>query len=189
MTERRDLLRAPNVAGDAGDIATHADVLELVRAFYREAAIDDVLAPVLPSERSVPGVVVPMPRFPPEVRIILGVVVPPKLGVNSVKEVIALARARPGKLTAGAIPGGSQHLATEMLKISAGADFLYVPYKRNGPAMSDLLAGQLDFMFNSLQLVAPLARANRLRALAVNERQPIFRFQPNRTSTWSEGPR
>jgi len=89
------------------------------------------------------------------------------LPVNSVKELIALARARPGKLTAGAIPGGSQHLATEMLKISAGVDFLYVPYKGNGPAMSDLLAGQLDFMFNSLQLVAPLARANRLRALAV----------------------
>ena len=42
-----------------------------------------------------------------------------------------------------------------------------MPYKGNGPAMSDLLAGQLDFMFNSLQLVAPLARANRLRALAV----------------------
>lgn len=89
------------------------------------------------------------------------------LPVNSVKELIALAKARPGKLTAGAIPGGSQHLATEMLKISAGVDFLYVPYKGNGPAMSDLLAGQLDFMFNSLQLVAPLARAGRLRALAV----------------------
>jgi tripartite-type tricarboxylate transporter receptor subunit TctC len=46
-------------------------------------------------------------------------------------------------------------------------DFLYVPYKGNGPAMSDLLAGQLDFMFNTLQLVAPLAKAGRLRALAV----------------------
>ena len=89
------------------------------------------------------------------------------LPVQSVKELIALARARPGKLTAGAIPGGSQHLATEMLKIHTGVDFLYVPYKGNGPAMSDLLAGQLDFMFNSLQLVAPLAKAGRLRALAV----------------------
>jgi tripartite-type tricarboxylate transporter receptor subunit TctC len=89
------------------------------------------------------------------------------LPVHSVKDLIALAKARPGKLTAGAIPGGSQHLATEMLKIQTGVDFLYVPYKGNGPAMSDLLAGQLDFMFNSLQLVAPLARAGRLRALAV----------------------
>jgi tripartite-type tricarboxylate transporter receptor subunit TctC len=89
------------------------------------------------------------------------------LPVHSVKDLIALAKARPGKLTAGAIPGGSQHLATEMLKIQSGVDFLYVPYKGNGPAMSDLLAGQLDFMFNSLQLVAPLAKAGRLRALAV----------------------
>ena len=94
-------------------------------------------------------------------------VVNPALPVHSVKELVALARARPGKLTAGAIPGGSQHLATEMLRIHAGVDFLYVPYKGNGPAMSDLLAGQLDFMFNSLQLVAPLAKAGRLRALAV----------------------
>lgn len=89
------------------------------------------------------------------------------LPVHTVKDLIALARARPGKLTAGAIPGGSQHLATEMLKIQSGVDFLYVPYKGNGPAMSDLLAGQLDFMFNSLQLVVPLAKAGRLRALAV----------------------
>ena len=94
-------------------------------------------------------------------------VVNPALPVQSVKELIALARARPGKLTSGAIPGGSQHLATEMLKISSGVDFLFVPYKGNGPAMSDLLAGQLDFMFNSLQLVVPLAKAGRLRALAV----------------------
>ena len=94
-------------------------------------------------------------------------VVNPALPVHSVKDLIVLARARPGKLTAGAIPGGSQHLATEMLKIHSGTDFLYVPYKGNGPAMGDLLAGQLDFMFNSLQLVAPLAKAGRLRALAV----------------------
>jgi tripartite-type tricarboxylate transporter receptor subunit TctC len=93
------------------------------------------------------------------------------LPVHSVKELIALARARPGKLTSGAIPGSSQHLATEMLKIQSGVDFLYVPYKGNGPAMSDLLAGQLDFMFNSLQLVVPLARAGRLRALAVTSEQ------------------
>lgn len=94
-------------------------------------------------------------------------VVNASLPVHSVKELIALAKARPGKLTAGAIPGGTQHLATEMLKIQAGVDILYVPYKGNGPAMGDLLAGQLDFMFNSLQLVAPLAKAGRLRALAV----------------------
>jgi tripartite-type tricarboxylate transporter receptor subunit TctC len=94
-------------------------------------------------------------------------VVNPALPVHTVKELIAFAKARPGKLTAGAIPGGSQHLATEMLKIQAGVDILYVPYKGNGPANTDLLSGQLDLMFNTLQLVAPLAKAGRLRALAV----------------------
>jgi len=94
-------------------------------------------------------------------------VVNPALPVHSVKELIALARERPGKLTTGAIPGGSQHLAGEMLKVRASLDFLFVPYKGNGPANSDLLAGQLDFMFNTLQLVVPLAKAGRLRALAV----------------------
>ncbi len=94
-------------------------------------------------------------------------VVHPSLPVHSVKELIALAKERPGKLTTGAIPGGSQHLATQMLKVRAGVDFLYVPYKGNGPANTDLLGGQLDFMFNTLQLVVPLAKAGRLRALAV----------------------
>jgi tripartite-type tricarboxylate transporter receptor subunit TctC len=94
-------------------------------------------------------------------------VVHPALPVRSVKELIALAKERPGKLTTGAIPGGSQHLATQMLKVKAGMDFLYVPYKGNGPANTDLLSGQLDFMFNTLQLVVPLAKAGRLRALAV----------------------
>lgn len=94
-------------------------------------------------------------------------VVHPALPVHSVKELIALARERPGKLTTGAIPGGSQHLSTQMLKVRAGLDFLYVPYKGNGPANTDLLSGQLDFMFNTLQLVVPLAKAGRLRALAV----------------------
>ena len=94
-------------------------------------------------------------------------VVNPALPVQSVKDLIALAKARPGKLTTGAIVSGTQHLAVEMLKIQAGIDVLYVPYKGNGPAMSDLLGGQLDFMFNTLQLVAPLAKAGRLRALAV----------------------
>ena len=94
-------------------------------------------------------------------------VVHPGVPVQSVKELIALAKAQPGKLTMGALAGTVQHLATELFKTQAGVDIVYVPYKGNGPANNDLLAGQINIMFNTLALVAPLAKAGRLRALAV----------------------
>ena len=94
-------------------------------------------------------------------------VVHPSVPAHSAKELIALAKAQPGKLTMGALVGGAQHLATELFKTQAGVDIIYVPYKGNGPANNDLLAGQINIMFNTLALVAPLARAGRLRALAV----------------------
>ena len=89
------------------------------------------------------------------------------LPVHTVKELIALARARPGKLTAGAIPGGSQHLATEMLKSQSGVDFLYVPYKGNGMAIVDLISGRLQVLVAAGVGVAPHIRAGKLRAIAV----------------------
>jgi tripartite-type tricarboxylate transporter receptor subunit TctC len=63
----------------------------------------------------------------------------PALPVHSVKELIALVRMRPGKLTTGAISAGSQHQAGALPRIQASINFLYVPYKGNGPAMSGLV--------------------------------------------------
>ncbi len=94
-------------------------------------------------------------------------VVNPAVPAQSLKELIALAKARPGKLSIAALPGTTQHLAGELLKTQAGLDILYVPYKGNGPATNDLIAGQVDIMFNTLALVTPLVKAGRLRALAV----------------------
>ena len=94
-------------------------------------------------------------------------VVNPAVPAQSVKELIALAKSRPGKLSMGTLVGGSQHLAGELFKTQAGVDILVVPYKGNGPATNDLIAGQVDIMFNTLALVAPLVKAGRLRALAV----------------------
>ena len=94
-------------------------------------------------------------------------VVHPSVPAHSVKELIALAKAQPGKLTMGALVGGAQHLATELFKTQAGVDIIYVPYKGNGPANNDLLAGQINIMFNTLALVVPMVKAGRLRALAV----------------------
>ncbi len=94
-------------------------------------------------------------------------VVNPAVPVQSVKELVALAKSRPGRLSMGALVGGSQHLAGELFKTQAGVDILYVPYKGNAPATNDLIAGQVDMMFNTLALVAPLTKAGRLRALAI----------------------
>ena len=94
-------------------------------------------------------------------------VVNPSMPVKSVKEFIALAKARPGQLRFGSAGSGSvTHLAPELFRSMAGIELLHVPYKGAGPAMIDLLAGQLDFMFDSLLTSIPLVKAGRLRALA-----------------------
>jgi tripartite-type tricarboxylate transporter receptor subunit TctC len=156
-----------NRAGAAGNIGTEIVARSQPDGYtllfvYTGHAINPALFKKLPFD--------PARDFSPVGRIGYNnsaLVVHPALPVHSVQELITLAKERPGKLTTGAIPGGSQHLATQMLKTKAGLDFLYVPYKGNGPANTDLLSGQLDFMFNTLQLVVPLAKAGRLRALAV----------------------
>jgi len=71
-------------------------------------------------------------------------VVHPSVPVKSVTELIAFAKRNPGKLTIGALPSSSQHLGSEFMKLRAGIDLLFIPYKGNGPALTDVLGGQLD---------------------------------------------
>jgi len=95
------------------------------------------------------------------------VVVHPAIAAQSVQEFIALAKAKPGQLRFGSAGSGSvTHLAVELFRRMAGTEFVHVPYKGAGPAMIDLLGGQLDFMFDSLLTSIPLVKAGRLRALA-----------------------
>ena len=92
----------------------------------------------------------------------------PALPVRTVQDVIALARARPGQLTyASAGTGGVQHLAGELLKITAKIDLLHVPYKGAGPVMPDLLGGHVAMFFSGMPPAMPHVRAGKLRALAV----------------------
>jgi tripartite-type tricarboxylate transporter receptor subunit TctC len=94
-------------------------------------------------------------------------VVHPSVGANSVAELIALARAKPGGLTyASAGAGTASHLAGELFKSIAKVDLLHVPYKGNVPAITDLLAGQTSLIFATMPTVLPHARAGKLRALA-----------------------
>ena len=96
-------------------------------------------------------------------------VVHPSLPVKSVKELVALAKARPRQLNYGSSgTGGTPHLAVELLKQSAGMDIIHVPYKGMGPATMDLLGGQVQLAFADLPVLLPHAKSGRLRALAVS---------------------
>jgi tripartite-type tricarboxylate transporter receptor subunit TctC len=94
-------------------------------------------------------------------------VVHPSLPVKSVKELIALAKQNSGKYSIAALPSSSQHLGSELFKLQAGIDLLFVPYKGNGAALADLLGGQVQVMFNTLAVTMPHVRSGKLRALAV----------------------
>jgi tripartite-type tricarboxylate transporter receptor subunit TctC len=91
----------------------------------------------------------------------------PSVPANSVAELIAHARANPGKLTfASAGMGTASHLAGELFKTMARVEMTHVPYKGNVPAITDLLAGQTSLLFATMPTVLPHAKAGKLRALA-----------------------
>ncbi|MFS8978966.1 tripartite tricarboxylate transporter substrate binding protein [Cupriavidus necator] len=91
-----------------------------------------------------------------------------KSPVKTVAEVVANAKARPGKYTyASAGNGTSIHLAGELFTSMAGVDLLHVPYKGSGPAMTDLLGGQVDYMFDSITSAKPHIDSGKLTAIAV----------------------
>ena len=94
------------------------------------------------------------------------------LPVKSVAELIALAKARPKGLSfASPGVGSTNHLAGEMLKLDSGAPLVHVPYKGSGPAIVDLLGGQVDMNFDAMSSVTQYLKANRMRALAVTTPQ------------------
>jgi tripartite-type tricarboxylate transporter receptor subunit TctC len=92
----------------------------------------------------------------------------PSVPVRSVRDLIALARARPGQVNF-AVPdvGSVAHLAAVELEQTAGVKFSYIPYKGGGPALLDLIGGQVDFSINGLLVTLPHVKSGRLRPLAV----------------------
>jgi tripartite-type tricarboxylate transporter receptor subunit TctC len=96
------------------------------------------------------------------------VVVHPSVPAKSIKELLALAKSKPGQLTfASSGNGSSIHLSGELFKSMAGVDMLHVPYKGSGPAVSDLIGGQVNMMFDNMPSSLPHVKAGRLRAIAV----------------------
>ena len=102
----------------------------------------------------------------------LVVIVNMSLPAASLRELIALARARPGSLNFGSGgSGAAQHLATEFLKSLAGIEMVHVPYKGSGQAIPDLIGGQIQLMIEPLPSALPHIRGGKVRALAVTTRQ------------------
>ncbi|QHE87094.1 Bug family tripartite tricarboxylate transporter substrate binding protein [Hydrogenophaga sp. BPS33] len=100
-------------------------------------------------------------------------VVNPTVAARNVQELIALARAQPGKLSYGSSGAGtSQHLSGELFKQLAKVDMIHVPYKGSAPAMQDLLGGQLTMMFTDIPTAAPYVRSGKLHALGLTAAQP-----------------
>jgi tripartite-type tricarboxylate transporter receptor subunit TctC len=117
-------------------------------------------------------------------------VVQPVLPVKTVSDLIAHARAHPGKLTfAGSTAGSLQRLAGELLKRTAGFDWLYVPYKGTGAVMPDLLGGRLDAAFDNVLILTPYIKKGQLRALGVtsSRRSVIFPELPTLAETGVPG--
>ena len=111
----------------------------------------------------------------------LFVLVHPSVKVTSIKELIALAKAQPGKLDySSSGSGGSMHVAAELFKNMTGTHMVHIPYKGGGPAVADLLAGQVPVSFATVLETLPHVKSGRLRALAVTS--------ANRSLAWPSVP-
>jgi len=101
----------------------------------------------------------------------------PSLPVNSVKELVALAKQKPGELQyASAGVGSFQHVGGELFKLEAGVDMLHVPFKGGGPAMIDVIGGHTQLVFSSLVQTTPHIKSGKLKALATGgtKRNPVL---------------
>jgi tripartite-type tricarboxylate transporter receptor subunit TctC len=186
----------PNLAGSATDTVTRAVAQRLTETWGQQVVVDNragasgIIGHELTAKAAPDGytllmstsagvVITPMMTQVPYDAIrdfapISLVVVSPQMLVSNpavpatnVNELVSLARAKPGQLNcASPGTGTSNHLGCEMLKMMAKVDFLHVPYKGTSLAVTDVVGGQVQFMFNSMPAVWPLAKTGKLRALA-----------------------
>jgi tripartite-type tricarboxylate transporter receptor subunit TctC len=107
----------------------------------------------------------------------LVLVVPERSPVNNLKDLVALAKAKPGTLNYGSSgPGSNYHMAGELVKNLAGLDIVHVPYKGSTGARADIISGQIDMMFDSVPTMAPMIEGGRVKALGTSgkARSPIL---------------
>ena len=158
-----------NRTGAGGNIGAEAvaraapDGYTLVMGNIGTHAINSILFSKLPYD--------PVKDFSPVALVLEAeglLVVHPSVQANSAAELIALARANPGKLSYGSAGiGTSSHLAGELFKSMAKVDVTHVPYKGNMPAITDLMGGQITMIFATMPTVLPQAKAGKLKSIAV----------------------
>jgi tripartite-type tricarboxylate transporter receptor subunit TctC len=157
-----------NRTGAAGNIGAEAvakaepDGYTLLSAPPPPLVINQNLYPKLGFDPSEFVPIVIMGRVPN------ALVVNPKLPLNSVAEVIAYAKANPGKLTSATQGNGTtSHLTSELFQMMADLKFQHVPYRGSAPALTDLVAGSVDLMFDNLGVSLPLGKGGQLKLLGV----------------------
>jgi tripartite-type tricarboxylate transporter receptor subunit TctC len=158
-----------NRGGAGGTIGTElavraaADGYTLLLGSVSTISINPSLYKKLPFDTSVDLAPVSLMASTPSM-----LVVTVNLAAKSVKELVALAKAKPGQLNfSSAGSGTSHHLGGELLKLMAGIDIVHVPYKGTAPAVTDLVSGQVSMMIANMPSVLPMVKAGKLRALAV----------------------
>jgi tripartite-type tricarboxylate transporter receptor subunit TctC len=104
------------------------------------------------------------------------VIVHPSVAANNIKELIALAKARPGQLNYGSVPGSASHLSTELFKMLAGVNIVHIPYKGAAQATTDVIAGQIQLSFASTPGSVPVVKAAKVKALAVTSTRRIAKL-------------
>jgi tripartite-type tricarboxylate transporter receptor subunit TctC len=113
----------------------------------------------------------PQRTFVPVATVVIdksALVVRPSLPVKTIGELVAYAKARPGKLTYGSAIGIGPHFIAELFKIKSGTDIVHIPYRGGAPMVADLVAGQIDMTVNGKSVLLPQIQAGKLRALAVS---------------------
>jgi tripartite-type tricarboxylate transporter receptor subunit TctC len=101
------------------------------------------------------------------------IVVHPSSPAKNVREFIALGKSKPGALTYGSAGNGSSnHLAGELFEIMAGVDMVHSPYKGSGPALTDVMGGHIDFMFDTVNTSVGHIKAGTLRAIGIGTLKP-----------------
>jgi len=144
---------------DGYTVMLHHTSLAFNATYYRKLAYDTLkdFAPI--------GLVAQQPFL---------VVVHLSLAAKSVRELVALAKAQPGRINYGSGGAGSgPFMATELFKQAARVDLLHVPYKGAGPAFADLMGGQVQMMIATMSLALPNAKAGKVRALAVTSAKRV----------------
>jgi tripartite-type tricarboxylate transporter receptor subunit TctC len=104
------------------------------------------------------------------------IIVHPSVKATTVKELIALAKAKPGSLNYGSVPGSASHLSTELFKMTAGIDIVHIPYKGAAPATTDVMAGQIQLSFASTPGSIPVVKSGKVRALAVTSAKRVTKL-------------